>query len=162
MADKSYNTQEGQSSGPLTNYNTQEGQSNPLYSERGTTRIEDAVVSKIAGLAAQEIDGVRMGTGTSRTLGTIVDTVSGGGGERRGVSVEVGKVEAAVDLTLAVQYGKSIPSVANSVRNNVISRIENLVGLKVTEVNIVVDDIFFEGERARVEGEEETGQGRVR
>ena len=129
-------------------------QPSPLQSERGTTRIEDPVVAKIAGIAAQEVDGVKMGTGTSRTLGNIVDTVTGGGGQRRGVSVEVGQIEAAVDLTMSVQYGKSIPTVAESVRSNVIRRIENLVGLRVTEVNIVVDDIYFEGEATQLSGEE--------
>ena len=141
-------------------------ESGPLYSEHGTTRIEDPVVAKIAGMAAQEVDGVKMGTGTSRTLGGIVDTVTRGGGERRGVNVEVGQIEAAVDLTLAVQYGKSIPKVAEGVRSNVIRRIESLVGLKVTEVNILVDDIYFEGESAQRSGggEElaELDQGRVR
>jgi len=127
----------------------------PLHSERGTTHIEDPVVAKIAGIAAQEVDGVKMGTGTSRTLGNIVDTVTGGAGQRRGVSVEVGQIEAAVDLTLEVQYGKSIPTVAESVRSTVIRQIENLVGLRVTEVNIVVDDIYFEGEATPPSGEGE-------
>jgi uncharacterized alkaline shock family protein YloU len=130
-------------------------QPSPLHSERGTTRIEDPVVAKIAGIAAQEVDGVKMGTGTSRTLGGIVDTVTGGSGQRRGVSVEVGQIEAAVDLTLEVQYGKSIPTVAESVRSTVIRRIESLVGLRVTEVNIVVDDIYFEGEATPPSGEGE-------
>ena len=121
-------------------------QRSPLYSERGTTHIEDQVVGKIAGIAAQEVDGVKMGTGTSRAFGGMVDTVTGGAGQRRGVSVEVGQIEAAVDLILEVQYGKSIPTVAESVRSTVIRRIESLVGLRVTEVNIVVDDIYFEGE----------------
>lgn len=132
-----------------------ENEPSPLQSERGTTRIEDPVVAKIAGIAAQEIDGVRMGTGTSRALGGIVSTVTGGAGERRGVGVEVGKIEAAVDLTMAVQYGRSIPTVAEDVRNNVIRRIESLVGLRVTEVNIVIDDIYFEGEAAEAAGEGE-------
>ena len=130
-------------------------QRSPLHGERGTTHIEDQVVGKIAGIAAQEVDGVKMGTGTSRAFGGMVDTVTGGAGQRRGVSVEVGQIEAAVDLILEVQYGKSIPTVAESVRSNVIRQIENLVGLKVTEDNIVVDDIYFEGETAPPSGEGE-------
>ena len=130
-------------------------QLSPLQSERGTTRIEDPVVAKIAGIAAQEVEGVRMGTGTARALGGIVSTVTRSGTERRGVSVEVGKIQAAVDLTMEVQYGRSIPAVTEDVRNNVIRRIESLVGLEVTEVNIVVDDIFFEGEATEAMGEGE-------
>jgi uncharacterized alkaline shock family protein YloU len=35
----------------------------PLQTERGTTTIQDGVVSKVAGIAAQEVEGVRMGGG---------------------------------------------------------------------------------------------------
>ncbi len=122
-------------------------QDSPLQTERGATRIEDSVVSKIAGIAAQEVDGVRMGGGTSQAIGGLLSSVTGsstgGGGQSRGVSVEVGEVEAAVDATLTVAYGKSIPQVAEAVRRNIINRVENLVGLRVTEVNISVNDVFF-------------------
>jgi uncharacterized alkaline shock family protein YloU len=57
--------------------------------------------------------------------------------------VEVGEVEAAVDLTVTVEYGRTIHQLAEAVRSNVIRRVENLVGLRVTEVNIAVSDIFF-------------------
>lgn len=119
----------------------------PLQTERGGTKIEDSVVSKIAGIAAQEVEGVRMGGGTSQAIGGLLSSVTGGssgsGSQSRGVSVEVGEVEAAVDATLTVEYGKSIPQVAEAVRRNIINRVENLVGLKVTEVNIDVSDVFF-------------------
>ena len=122
-------------------------QDNPLQTERGGTRIEDSVVSKIAGIAAQEVDGVRMGGGSSQAIGGILSSVTGGsvgsGGQSRGVSVEVGEVEAAIDVTLTVEYGKSIPQIAQAVRQNVINRVENLVGLNVTEVNVAVNDVFF-------------------
>src|SRR4028119_1527535 len=122
-------------------------QDSPLQTERGSTRVEDSVVSKIAGIAAQEVDGVRMGGGTSQAIGGLLSSVTGGstggGGQSRGVSVEVGEVEAAVDATLTVAYGRSIPQVAEAVRRNIINRVENLVGLNVTEVNISVNDVFF-------------------
>jgi uncharacterized alkaline shock family protein YloU len=122
-------------------------QDSPLRTERGGTRIEDSVVSKISGIAAQEVDGVRMGGGTSQAIGGLLSSVTGSsggsGGQSRGVSVEVGEVEAAVDVTLTVAYGISIPQVAEAVRRNIINRVENLVGLRVTEVNITVNDVFF-------------------
>jgi uncharacterized alkaline shock family protein YloU len=122
----------------------QQRQDNPLQTERGNTQIEDSVVSKIAGIAAQEVDGVRMGGGTSQALGGFISSVTGSsGGQSRGVSVEVGEVESAIDITLTVEYGKSIPQIAEAVRRNVINRVENLVGLNVTEVNISVNDVFF-------------------
>jgi uncharacterized alkaline shock family protein YloU len=124
----------------------QQQQQSPLKTERGTTTIQDGVVSKVAGIAAQEVDGVRMGGGgASQTMGSIMSAVPGVGSqsESRGVSVEVGEVEAAVDLSMIVEYGRSIHQIAEAVRTNVIRRVENLVGLRVTEVNIAVNDIFF-------------------
>jgi uncharacterized alkaline shock family protein YloU len=121
-------------------------QESPLKTERGTTTIQDGVVSKVAGIAAQEVDGVRMGSGgTSQAVGSIMSAVPGvgGGSESRGVSVEVGEVEAAVALSMSVEYGRTIHQIAEAVRSNVIRRVENLLGLRVTEVNITVNDIFF-------------------
>jgi uncharacterized alkaline shock family protein YloU len=57
--------------------------------------------------------------------------------------VEVGEVESAVDITMTVEYGKSIPQISEAVRRNIVNRIENLTGLNVTEVNITVNDVFF-------------------
>ncbi len=119
--------------------------SGPLQTERGNTSIADSVVSKIAGIAAQEVDGIRMGSGASQTASNLLGSItgSGGGSQTQGVSVEVGQEEAALDLTLTAEYGKSIPQLAEAVRRNVSNRVESLVGLRVTEVNITVQNIFF-------------------
>ncbi len=138
-------------------------QDSPLQTERGGTRIEDSVVSKIAGIGAQEVDGVRMGGGTSQAIGGLLSSVTGGsgggsGGQSRGVSVEVGAVEAAIDVTLTVAYGISIPQVAEAVRRNIINRVENLVGLNVTEVNITVNDVFFPEQEQQQQQEQQQRQ----
>jgi len=128
---------------------SQQQNKNPLQSELGNTTIQDSVVSKIAGIAAQEVEGVRMGGGASQAVGGVLDTITGGrsgGSQTSGVSVEVGQEEAAIDLTMTVEYGKPIPQLAEAVRNNVVSRVESLVGLRVTETNITVQDVFFPGE----------------
>ena len=132
-------------SAQTTNNGRQQHQQSPLKTERGTTTIQDSVVSQVAGMAAQEVEGIRMGSATTQTVGSIMSAVPGVGSqsESRGVSVEVGEVEAAVDLSMSVEYGRIIHQIAESVRTNVIRRVEHLVGLRVTEVNITVSDIFF-------------------
>ena len=128
-----------------TQYGRQQ-QETPLKTERGNTTIQYGDVSKVAGIAAQEVEGVRMGSGgASQAVGSIMSAVPGVGGasQSRGVSVEVGEVEAAVDLSMSVEYGRVIHQIAEAVRTNVIRRVENLVGLRVTEVNITVNDVFF-------------------
>ncbi len=59
------------------------------------------------------------------------------------MNVQGGEEEAAVDVDLVCEYGVSIVDVAEAVRSNVIRRIEGMCGLRVTEVNISVDDVWL-------------------
>jgi uncharacterized alkaline shock family protein YloU len=118
-----------------------------LQSGRGTTTIADGVVSKVAGIAAREVPGVySMGGGAARAMGGFTSRIGLGDDRSQGVGVEVGEREAAVDLTLTIEYGESIPQVSSAVRDNVAKRIEGITGLSVTEVNIVVNDLYFPGD----------------
>ena len=57
--------------------------------------------------------------------------------------MEVGETQAAIDLSISVPYGRSIPKVVKSMHDNVIHRVKNLTGLDLTEVNITGKDVFF-------------------
>ena len=129
-----------------------------LSSELGSTTIADAVVTKIASIAAREVRGVYdLGGGTARAIGGMTRSVGIGGigvDERmQGVGVEVGEREAAVDLTVVVEYGESIPQIAKTLRENITRRIEGMTGLTVTEVNIAVNDLYFPGDETAAEPE---------
>ncbi|MFE2887271.1 Asp23/Gls24 family envelope stress response protein [Streptomyces sp. NPDC059272] len=112
---------------------------------RGRTSIADVVVVKVAGIAAREIPGVYdMGGGLSRTIGAVRDRVPGGRPNvGRGVKVEVGEHQTAVDVDLVVEYGIPITDVARDVRENVISAVERVTGLEVVEVNVTVNDVHL-------------------
>ena len=139
---------------------SEESSQSPLQTERGSTSISDSVVSKIAGIASQEVDGIRMGSGGSQAVSGILGSITGGssGSQTQGVSVEVGQEEAAIDLTLTAEYGKSIPQLAEAVRRNVANRVESLVGLRVNEVNITVSNIFFPQQEAEQERQRQQEQ----
>ncbi len=143
----------------MTEQGSQQASSSPLQTERGNTTISDSVVAKIAGIAAQEVDGIRMGSGASQAVGGILGSITGGS-QTQGVTVEVGQEEAAVDLTLTAEYGKFIPQLAEAVRRNVVNRVENLVGLRVTEVNITVSNVFFPQQEAEEQRQRELEQQR--
>jgi uncharacterized alkaline shock family protein YloU len=119
-----------------------------LATDRGRTSIADGVVAKVAGLAAREIPGVyALGGGVSRAFAAMRKAVPGGRPDvARGVGVEVGEKQCAVDLSLVVEYGSPIAEVAGAVRDHVIESIERMTGLEVVEVDISVDDIHIEQE----------------
>lgn len=75
------------------------------------------------------------------------------------MKVEVGERQAAVDLSVVVEYGASIVDVAGDVRSNVIGAVERMTGLEVVEVNIAVDDVHLPDEEEDTSEQEE---GRVR
>ncbi len=142
-----------------------ERRSDDSANDRGATSIGDAVVTKIAGIAAQEVEKVQMGGGTAAAVGGFLSSVTGavtggnttggGGNFTSGVSVEVGEEETAVGLTMAIEYGTPIPQTTEAVRKNVINRVENLTGLRVTEVNITVNDVQFPEERPQLGRQQE-------
>ena len=116
-----------------------------LQTSQGTTSIADTVVSKIAGIAAKDVSGVyALGGNASRALGAVRERIPGGRvNHSQGVSVEVGETQAAVDIDMIAEYGVAIADLAASVRRNVITSIERMTGLQVTEVNISVADIHL-------------------
>lgn len=119
-----------------------------LASSQGRTTVADAVVQKIAGCATREVSGVHdFGGGASRTFGAITERIPGGrASSSRGVTVEVGEKQAAIDLDIVVEYGVPIGPLAQSIRRNVIGAVEQMSGLEVVEVNINVNDLHLPGE----------------
>jgi uncharacterized alkaline shock family protein YloU len=122
----------------------------------GRTSIADGVVQKIAGLAAREVSGVyALGGGAARAFGALRERIPGSSQSAgQGVSVEVGERQAAVDLDLVTEYGVSITDVAQAVRRNVISNVEGMTGLEVTEVNVSVNDVHLPSDDSDQAGQE--------
>ena len=108
---------------------------------KGRTIIDDAVVAKVAGIAARDVPGVfALGGNAARAFGAIRDAI-GSSALGQGVRVEVGQTQVAVDLTIVVDYPTPMMEVASAVRGAVTKAVTELVGLEVTEVNIAINDV---------------------
>jgi uncharacterized alkaline shock family protein YloU len=116
--------------------------------DRGRTTIADSVAEKIVGVVTRDVPGIHsLGSGMARTMGGMRDRVQGGRSSvTRGVQVEVGEKQAAVDLDVVVDYGAPIPDVVADVRTSVISAMDRMTGLEVVEVNVTVDDVDLPGD----------------
>jgi uncharacterized alkaline shock family protein YloU len=117
-----------------------------LATDDGQITVAESVVQKIAGKACREIGGVHaMGSGGTRAFGAFRERIPGSSGPNvaQGVGVEVGEVEAAIDLDIVVDYGISIAELGRSIQRNVKQAVERMTGLRVVEVNIAVDDVYL-------------------
>ena len=127
----------------------QHGGESPLLSERGVTIISDTVVTSIAGMAAQEVDGVHMGGGASRAAGGVLGGLTGSESKTTGISVEVGRTEAAIDLKMGIEYNRNILQAVEEVRRRITDRVQTMTGLRITELNATITDITFPEKEAR-------------
>ncbi|MFO7154638.1 MAG: Asp23/Gls24 family envelope stress response protein [Caldicoprobacter oshimai] len=111
--------------------------------EYGKVTFADEVVAIIAGLAATEVKGVAAMSGS--VAGGIAEKL-GRKNLTKGVKVEVGEKEAAIDLYIIVDYGVRIPEVAWNIQENVKKAVETMTGLSVVEVNVHVQGVNFDRE----------------
>ncbi|MBO8142632.1 MAG: Asp23/Gls24 family envelope stress response protein [Firmicutes bacterium] len=123
--------------------------------ELGVLRIANEVVAIIAGLAATEVEGV---AGMSGGIAGGIAEMLGRKNLSKGVKVEVGEEQAAVDLFIVVDYGVHIPEVAWKIQENVKRAIESMTGLQVVEVNVHVQGVNF----LQQQQEEKPEESRVR
>jgi uncharacterized alkaline shock family protein YloU len=104
----------------------------------GTVRIADDVVAVIAGLTANKVKGIAsMSAGITEGWAKRVS----GKNLTKGVDVEVGQVETAIDLRVIVEYGEQINEVCLKLQREVKDAVENMTGLNVVEVNIKVEGV---------------------
>lgn len=112
----------------------------------GSIRIADEVVRIIAGLAATEVAGVAGMSGG--IVGGIADML-GRKNLSKGVKVDVGEKEAAIDIFVVVEYGSKIPEVASQIQQRVRDAVQEMTGLNVVEVNVNIQGVTFIGSETK-------------
>ena len=121
-----------------------------VMAELGNIKIANEVVAIIAGTAAVDVEGVYSLTGG------VVDDITKLISKKnltKGVKVDIGEDECSVDIYVKVEFGSKIPEVAANIQGNVIKAISEMTGLKVMEVNILVQGVQMPEEQS-VEKEE--------
>ena len=104
---------------------------------RGRTTVSDEVISVIARIAAEDIDGVH------KIAQPSLQGMIGRLGRHAGVAAEVGYLETAIDVSIVIEYGAPILKVAEQIRHRVIEAVEGMTGKKVGEVNVDVHDVHI-------------------
>jgi len=110
---------------------------------KGRIRIADEVVEKVAALAAMEVDGVAdLGGDFERAVESVRERI-GLGNKRgdQGVKADVKGQDVEISVTIMVEFGHVVLDVARQVQVNVARKTQRMLGLRVVEVNVTVDDV---------------------
>ena len=120
--------------------------------EKGTITYATEVVATIVGVATTEVEGIASMAGAS----SFSDLLSGRPKNLfRGVKVEVGAEEVAVDVSVIVDYGMPVQVVGRNVQENIRKSIETMTGLHVISVDVHVLGVSFEKENKELEQSQE-------
>lgn len=119
-----------------------------LPAERGRTTIRNEVVEKIAAIAAREVPGVfDLGGDVARIFSAVRERIGLGEHDAdQGVKVRLDGKSAEIELTIVIEFGFVVSSVTDKVREKVISSVESMLGLDVTDVEVIVDDVHIADE----------------
>jgi uncharacterized alkaline shock family protein YloU len=116
---------------------------NTTDSSKGTVTYANDVIATIAGLAVMEVPAV---AGMSGGMVDGIVELVGRKNLTKGIKVEVGNHEAAIDVYVVIQFGAKIQDTAVSIQESVKKAVETMTGLKVIEVNVHVQGVQFEKE----------------
>ncbi len=109
----------------------------------GIVKISNEVVSVIAGIAAEEIQGViEFQKGVTNNITHLLKGKkhpSAG----KAVKVELQDNKAVIDISLSVLYGVKIIDVVKKVQENVKKSVETMTGLDVVSINVCVQNIYL-------------------
>lgn len=115
--------------------------------KNGKVKISDEVISIIASIAASEIDGV------NAAASGFVDGISSLFTKKnytKGIKVEMKENDASIDMSITVDYGFKIQEVALKVQEKVKREVENMTGLNVKSVSIIVQNVVIPKEETEV------------
>ncbi|MBE6405518.1 MAG: Asp23/Gls24 family envelope stress response protein [Lentisphaerae bacterium] len=116
----------------------------------GSIRVHESVVSSIVRKSVLNTEGVVRFAGNS-FVDNIAEFVGSKAMQDRAISVEMGEGSVAISVQIVVQYGLYIPDVATKVQEAIQSQVQDLTGISVERVNVLVMDI----ERGESEDEED-------
>ncbi|MBQ7792003.1 MAG: Asp23/Gls24 family envelope stress response protein, partial [Clostridia bacterium] len=105
--------------------------------KKGEIKVSSEVISVISGMAVNEIEGV------ASLVEDPESTVYSKKMLSKGVSVETKNDEMTVSLNIVVKYGYNINEVAREVQLKVKDALENMLGLRMKSVNVIVAGVDF-------------------
>ena len=105
-----------------------------------TLSFDDAVIEKIAGIAAREIKGILDMKGNF--ISGITENFSSGPNPTKGISADIDEDEVVIDLKVILEYGASAPDIFEHLKKHIREELGLMTGLRLRELNVRVVDVM--------------------
>ena len=108
----------------------------------GSLHISTDVIAKITRLAALEVDGVQDVSAVAPTVRNLLSKGKKTIEARKPVAVQMQDGVAEIEVNVLVAYGMRIPAMCVRIQENVKSAVQNMTGITVSRVNVVVRGVI--------------------
>jgi hypothetical protein len=111
-----------------------------FIAESGNVNVAQNVIAAMVEKATLEVPGVH-----SMTLERSVGFLNKSAKKVSGVKVMFeGKTELSLEISVVLDYGSNVISVSTAVQEKVKDAIENMIGIKVKNIDVLVEEIYVE------------------
>ncbi len=101
--------------------------------------FDEDVIRKIAGLTAQQVDGIISLNGGA--LNEFASSLSSSDDPTKGISAEVGEKQVSLKLNASIEYGANAREVFHQVTRKVSQALTEMTGLELVQLELHVDDV---------------------
>lgn len=113
--------------------------------QAGNLKISEEVLETIAKLATMEILGVEGLKAPSLSLPDMLVR----GRSKNAISIDLNGDVAEISVSVVIRYGYRITDIAESIQDSVKSAVQNMTGIAVSKVNVIVAGVSFKTAQAQ-------------
>lgn len=108
--------------------------------QTNSIKISEDVITRIAEIAVGNVDGVSAFTKSKVKFGTLFKK------ENSEAAIDVHSENGSVDITvnIVVSYNTKVKKIAERVQEKIKSDVQNMTGIIVSKVNVIIDGISFD------------------
>ncbi|GAJ25464.1 alkaline shock protein [Liquorilactobacillus sucicola DSM 21376 = JCM 15457] len=106
--------------------------------------FDDQVIKKIAGITANQVDGVISLDGN--VFSELTDRFTPGSDTTKGIAADVGEQQVSLKLEATIEYGKNATQIFKEVLAKVKQALKEMTGLTLVEFELHINDVKTQAE----------------
>lgn len=106
--------------------------------------FDDQVIKKIAGITANQVDGVISLDGN--VFSELTDRLTPGSDSTKGIDADVGEQQVSLKLEATIEYGKNATQIFKEVLGKVKQALKEMTGLTLVEFELHINDVKTKAE----------------